>query len=150
MILLNTTTGRAALSTLARKGPDFQPPLTNAFVTMVERPVLVACEGIAPENAEPVARGLRAFLESEAVPVVFCLSRAGAIHMRCLSPGLPIADEPIAARAVAYVLVRCAWLEDEQIAIELNGRPYRFRLRFDRASGREYLWYPVVEPVPSS
>ncbi|WP_394834466.1 hypothetical protein LVJ94_49020 [Pendulispora rubella] len=145
-ILLNAVSGVGCLRFEDGKVIGRRPevPVTNAFVVWLGRPIVVVSGGVEPENVPRVAKELRLLLEDLTVPVVVCVPRDSAqSSARAISDiAVSYIDREL-ARAEAYVRVQAAWEEGDRIEIELDGRPYSFRLEF-RAGGAGGL-VPHVE-----
>lgn len=143
-IVLDVRSGLAWLRTADGDVRGTMPsgPKTNAFLVWVSRPVVVVSEGVALADFETVAEALRDIVGLGSLPVVFDRGRTGPDSVRAMAWCDPSTTRGEVARAQAYVMVQCAWYEDERITVELDGQTFGFEIRFERAETGVY--WPVV------
>jgi hypothetical protein len=132
-ILLNVRSGRGCLRADdgALLGAAPEGPATNAFVVWVGRPVIVVSEGVDSGDVVVVGSALRDLVGSDDAPVVFSLERVAANGVRAITDRALANFEREIAKAEAYVLVQCGWVEAESIRVELDGQAFEFRVNFE-------------------
>lgn len=121
---------------------------TNAFSVWVGQVVLVVSEGVTEAAFAHVAGGIRKTLGTDKLPIAFTHA-SGADRTSAAATSdvtVPIADREL-ARAVAYVMVQCAWNEGPTLHVRMNGQAFIFRLEFKEVGPSQYV--PVVSPVDS-
>lgn len=131
-ILLNVRSGDSCLRSTdgVFHGPMPEEPRTNAFVVWVGRPVVVVSEGVRPQDFESVATALRQVVGADKAPVVFSLGRTGTNHVRAEAVCDRVVTGRELARAEAYVLVQCAWVEHKTIVVELGKQSFELEVEF--------------------
>jgi len=146
-LLLNSRTGRACFrlhdGTLIGEFPS--KPITNAFLVWVDAPVLVVSEGVEDDCERAVAEQLRQLLAAPKLSIVFNKGRHPTGHgvlIVCDSSDVGFVSRM--AKAEAYVLVQCAWEEDEAI-VHVGDERIVFRVSFQEVSAGSYR--PVVREV---
>lgn len=146
-IVLNTVSGRGCVrrddGVLVGELPP--PPMTNAFLVWLGRPVVVISEGVSLANLPAVAEALRNLLGAAAsVPVVASMGRlGGAGGWRAASHNPGSCPDRDLARAEAYVLVQAGWNEGTPMRVELHGGLFSFGVEFREGPAGRY--HPVVK-----
>lgn len=143
-ILLNCRSGAACIRAddgqLCGTRPDL--PVTNAFAVWVGSPVIVVSEGVGGSDAAVVASALREVVALGDVSVVFNRERLSASKVRAIADRRSTVAGRDIARAEAYVLVECAWVEADMVSVELDGESFDFRVRFEPGVAGRFT--PVV------
>lgn len=154
-IVVNQSTAEIRLADLSTVVPSESASLGGlvlAHVVWVGRFVCVVSAGVPQGRRGRLAARLRAFLAAPALPLVFTLSPRPD-ERPCVAVSVQDtscqAESVDLARAQAFVLVQCAWLETPDVLVQLDSEEYRFLLEFSR---REVGMSPVltlIHPVRS-
>jgi hypothetical protein len=101
---------------------------TKALLVWVGALVAAVFEGVPDGAHANVSDSLRTFLRRAELPVVFLHARLphGA-GIKTSANGSGSRRE--LARAAAYALVQSAWLENDEVTIELDGESFHFEVR---------------------
>lgn len=145
-IILDSMTGHCCFKSDDGKlvGNVPERPTTNAFVVWLGHPVIVVSEGVQHANLPTVAAGLRNLLQDRTLPVVVSLGRrTGEAYVRAISDNPTSHLDRELARAEAYVLVQCAWDENEILRVALDDNLFEFRVEYRRESHGQF--FPQVE-----